>query len=43
MCQNINNVDESEDEMIIPSIRITFKNSEVGEILKRDLDKFIGL
>jgi len=41
MRQNINNVDESEEEMIIPSKRITFKHSEVGQIIKKELDQFI--
>lgn len=35
MRQNINNVDVPEEGIIIPSKRITFKHSEVNEIVKK--------
>lgn len=42
--QNLNNINESEEKIIIPSKRIiTFKNSKVGEIVRKELDQFIGL
>lgn len=42
MRQNINYVDESEEEMIIPPKRIIYKHTEVSEIVKKELDQFIG-